>query len=201
MTISIRPYHPSDLVSLYKICLSTGKSGADASGLYRDHDLLGQFYAAPYAVFEPDLCFILTLSEKPVGYILGTRDSIKFYEKCEVEWFPILRLKYPFPPDDDDSQEGRIIKLIHKGHRVKPELSAYPAHLHIDLLPAAQGKGQGRKLMQVFIDRLTELKIPALHLEVGKANPGAIQFYQRLGFTQIHEYEFSIAFGMRLGEG
>jgi ribosomal protein S18 acetylase RimI-like enzyme len=201
MKTAIRPYHPSDLVSLYQICLSTGKSGQNASDLYKDPQLLGQFYAAPYAVLEPELCFILTLSGKPAGYILGTKDSLRFEKKCEEEWFPVLREKYPVPAQDDDSLDARIIRLIHTGHKAKPELVSYPAHLHIDLLPEAQGKGQGKAMMNTFINKLIELEIPAVHLEVGKANPGAIQFYQRIGFHQIKEYEFSIAYGMKLEKG
>ena len=52
--------------------------------------------------------------------------------------------------------------------------------------------------MEVFISKLKELNVPALHLEVGKANPGAIKFYEKIGFHKIHEYEYSIAFGMEL---
>ena len=57
MDFAIRPYHPSDLCALYRVCLLTGDSGQDASQLYRDPELLGHIYVAPYAVFEPDLCF------------------------------------------------------------------------------------------------------------------------------------------------
>ena len=52
--------------------------------------------------------------------------------------------------------------------------------------------------MEVFISNLASMKITALHLEVGKANPGAIKFYEKIGFHKIHEYEYSIAFGMKL---
>ena len=83
MAFKIRPYHASDFTSLYRICLKTGDSGKDASNLYSDPDLLGHIYAGPYVHFEPDLCFVTTQSDKPYGYILGTRDSQTFYEKCE----------------------------------------------------------------------------------------------------------------------
>ncbi len=71
-------------------------------------------------------------------------------------------------------------------------------HLHIDLLPEAQGHGLGRKLIQVFIDRLRELNIKGLHLEVGKKNKGAIKFYERVNFKAFKEFEKSIVFTMKL---
>lgn len=198
MESKIRPYHPSDLYALYQICLKTGDSGKDATCKYNDPEILGHFYAAPYAVLESDLCFVLTCSGSPCGYILGTRDSAVFYERCERDWFPVLRERYPKPAEDDASADANIIRLIHRGHKVKKELLDYPAHLHIDILPAGQGQGMGRKLTDTFLNRLRELKVPAIHLEVGKANPGAIKFYKRIGFHVIKEYERSIAFGMNL---
>jgi len=202
MNFKIRSYHPSDLVSLYRICLLTGDSGSDASNLYKDPDLLGHFYAAPYAVLEPELCFVVTCDGTPCGYILGCRDSAKFFERCENEWFPVLRERYPLPDADDNSHDARIIRLIHEGHKIVDELKDYPAHLHIDLLPVAQGQGLGRKLIETFTDKLRELKTPALHLQVGKRNTAAIGFYERVGFHRIihriTEFEYSIAFGMKL---
>jgi len=67
-------------------------------------------------------------------------------------------------------------------------------------LPIAQGQGLGRKIINTFTDRLKELNVPSLHLEVGKRNEGAVAFYERVGFHRIAEYEFSIAFGMHLNK-
>jgi len=198
MSLQIRTYMKSDLSDLYSICLKTGDSGKDTSQLYKDSLLLGHFYAAPYAVFHPELTFILAENDKPIGYIIGTNDSQSFFGITEKEWFPSLRSKYPLPKENDTSLDARIIRLIHKGHVPKPELLSYPAHLHIDILPEGQGKGMGRKLIETFCNKLIEMKVPALHLEVGKKNTNAIQFYEKTGFTIIHEYEWSIAYGIKL---
>lgn len=196
MNKHIRTYKKTDFAELYSICLKTGDSGKDASNLFKDSLLLGHFYAAPYAVFHPELTFILADNDKPIGYIIGTNDSQSFYEITEKEWFPSLRSKYTQPKESDSSLDARIIRLIHKGHIPKPELLAYPAHLHIDILPEGQGIGMGRKLVETFCNKLIELKVPALHLEVGKKNTSAIQFYEKTGFKVIHEYEWSIAYGI-----
>jgi hypothetical protein len=39
--VQIRGYRAGDLRDLYRICLQTGDSGADATGLFRDPELLG----------------------------------------------------------------------------------------------------------------------------------------------------------------
>ena len=196
--IEIRPYQSSDLESLYKICLLTGDSGKDASKKYKDPKLLGNFYAAPYAVLEPELTFIATLDGKPSGYILGTKNSADFRKRTEEKWFPKLREKYPLPTEEDDSADANIIRLIHKGYVFKEGHIDYPAHLHINLLPITQGKGIGKKIMLTFINKLKELNVEALHLEVGKKNEGAIGFYKKMGFHEIVDYEYSIGFGIDL---
>lgn len=198
MSVAIRNFHPSDMAAVYRICLLTGDSGQDASHIYRDPDILGHFYAAPYAVYEPDLCLIATMNGQPVGYILGTADTARFNERCETDWFPVLRNRYTLPDEHDMSPDARIIRLIHQGYIYKPELHSFQAHLHIDLLPAAQGQGFGKKLIFLFADELRQQGVKALHLEVGKRNIAAVAFYERVGFQRIYDYEYSIAFGMEL---
>lgn len=198
MSLFIRSYRKSDLPALYEICLKTGDSGKDATEFYKNPELLGNFYAAPYALFHPELTFILAENEKPVGYIIGTNNSQKFFEITEEKWFPALREKYSVPDHNDNSPDARIIRLIHKGIVPRPELLSYPAHLHIDILSEGQGKGMGRKLIDTFISKLIEMMVPALHLEVGKRNTNAIKFYEKVGFTLIKEFEYSIAYGIKL---
>ena len=87
MHYEIRNYHITDLSALYKICLQTANNGSDASSLLKDSDLAGHLFAAPYAFFEPELCFILSLDANPYGYVLGAKNSVDFLEKCEKNWF------------------------------------------------------------------------------------------------------------------
>ena len=82
MHYEIRNYHITDLSALYKICLQTANNGSDASSLL-EADLAGHLFAAPYAFFEPELCFILSLDANPYGYVLGAKNSVDFLEKCE----------------------------------------------------------------------------------------------------------------------
>lgn len=197
MAFTIRAYHPSDLIALYRVCLQTGDSGSDASALYRDPELLGHVYVGPYALLEPDLAFVLAQDGVPCGYVLGARSSAAFAERCEREWFPVLRARYPLPAPDDLSMDAAMIRKIHSGHRVNPELEAYPAHLHIDLLPAAQGGGWGRQFIQTLFDRLRALGVPAVHLGVGARNRRAMGFYEHVGFHLIQKHPEWSAYGVK----
>ncbi len=198
MAFLIRSYHPSDLCALYRICLLTGDNGADASRMYHDPDLIGHYYAAPYAVYEPDVCFIATYNGSPCGYILGTRDTSAFHARCEQDWVPILRERYPLPDAADTLPDAHMVRAIHRGIGIDENAAEYPTHLHIDILPVGQGQHLGQELMQTFLKRLREFDVPALHLGVGKRNPRAVRFYERAGFHIIEENGGGITFGMHL---
>ncbi|WP_137939458.1 GNAT family N-acetyltransferase [Chitinivorax sp. B] len=198
MTFAIRHYQFEDLLALYRICLLTGDSGQDASHLYHDPELLGHVYAAPYAVFAPELCFVLTLSGKVVGYVLGVADSSHFAAQCEADWFPPLRLRYPMPAEVDQSPDARMIRTLHRGHPVMAGTHGYPAHLHIDLLPMAQGQGWGNRLLQVFLAALRDAGVRGVHLGVNGQNQRALAFYQRTGWHPLATHSWGLVLGMEL---
>lgn len=194
---NIRPFHPSDMYMLYRICLETGADGGDATGTI-DEEILGHFFAAPYAVIEPEVCFILTADGAPCGYIVGTSDSRRFALACETVWWPPLRDKYPLRDASDQSREAGMVRAIHAGYQAPACAEEYPAHLHIDILPVGQGTGQGPRLIERFLDALREKRVPGIHLGVGRANERAVAFYPKLGFTPIVESPTSIVYGMKL---
>ena len=199
---SIRPYQSRDLGALYDICLETGDTGEDATQLYGDPKLLGQLYAAPYAVLEPDLTFVLEDSKGVCGYILGALNSKTFYERLETEWFPPLREKYPKPTGDEESwtRDERLINQFYDPYTGDAELmKRYPSHLHIDLLPRAQGSGNGRALMETFLAALREKGSPGVHLGTSPQNVRSEKFYLKLGFTELKRLEpHTLVMGQKL---
>lgn len=185
MTVDIRPYQPADLEALYRICLLTGWAGGDATGHYRDPRLLGHVYAAPYAVHDPGLCLVATLDGEPSGYVLGTADTAGFAAWAELHWFPRLRARLARPVPTDTSADAGLLRRIHDGYHVPDYSRDYPAHLHIDLLPALQGRRLGAELMRRFLDLLRSRGCPAVHLGVAATNTRAIAFYEKVGFHRV----------------
>lgn len=189
MTAAIRPYRPSDLPALYDICLRTGAAGGDASGDYpeADRDLLGTLFAAPYAVLEPELAFVVDDGEgQAVGYVLGTGDTSGFVERFRAEWLPTVAARWPAPAGEPVTPSEVMAALLHDPERmIVPALARYPAHLHIDVLPGYQGQGHGRALMAAFLRALADRGVPSVHLGMLTENTPARAFYDRLGFHEI----------------
>lgn len=193
---AIRQYCSSDLEALYKICLETGADGTDATGKI-DDDLLGHIYVAPYCKLEPDSAFVLTKDGEPVGYIVGTIDTSRFILQSEAEWWPALRQQYPCLPNPSTWGE-RVINGMHRVEEPPSFVDSYPAHLHINILPPAQGLGQGRALMDHFLTRLYDQSVAGVHLEVSWRNEQAIAFYRRYGLVVLGSTSTGVYFGKAL---
>jgi ribosomal protein S18 acetylase RimI-like enzyme len=123
-----------------------------------------------------------------------------FAQRCEEEWFPPLRARYPLPEKADQAADANIIRLLHQGHSTDETLTDYPAHLHIDLLPVAQGGGRGRKMLEHFFDALRAQNVSGVHLGVARSNERAVGFYEHMGMTRLKEYPGAIVMGLALGE-
>jgi ribosomal protein S18 acetylase RimI-like enzyme len=194
--IFIRKTQIQDLPYLYEICLKTGNNGKDASLLFFDPYLIGQYYAAPYLLYPAGIGFAAGQNRRPKGYIIAVPDSNDFDHWMEETWLPPLRERYPKPVSMElirSENEKRILENFHNNQlndANKTLYADYPAHLHIDLLPELQGKGIGRKLMDALFSELKQQKVSGVHLGVSKKNPDAVAFYQKLEFTVFHEHEW-----------
>ncbi|MFJ9324408.1 GNAT family N-acetyltransferase [Streptomyces globisporus] len=182
----LRPYRSEDRDALFDICVRTGHEGGDARHLYPDPTLLPNIFAAPYAVLEPELAFVVEDGGRAVGYILGTADTASFVDRYRAEWLPGLADRYPGPVREPSTPAEAMTALMHDPERmILPELADCPAHLHIDLLPSHQRSGYGRRLMETFLAALHERGVKRVHLSMLTANTRARAFYDRVGFHEI----------------
>ncbi|MDX3585438.1 GNAT family N-acetyltransferase [Streptomyces europaeiscabiei] len=184
---AVRPYRPGDHDALHEICVRTAHNGGDSRPVYTDPDVFPATFATPYAHLEPELTFVLDDGHgQAVGYILGTANTPAFVEDFREKWLPLVADRFPAPLGPPATPDEAIIQLLHHPERMlRPEVVPYPAHLHIDLLPAWQGRGHGRALMHTFLRALHTGGVPAVHLSMVTTNTPARAFYDRLGFHEI----------------
>jgi len=185
----IRDAHPGDEAGAYHVCLKTGDFGGDGEPCYRDDpDALGRIFVGPYLAFAPEFSVVLEDAEGLCGYALGALDSRSFYDRYEREWRPRLCARFPEPGGDPAawSRVQQVHAWYHHPDYFAPEPYAeFPSHLHIDLLPRAQGHGFGRRMLEEVMQRLRKRGSPGAHLGVSMANPRALTFYQHLGFHEL----------------
>ncbi|HET9381751.1 MAG TPA: GNAT family N-acetyltransferase [Streptomyces sp.] len=183
----VRAYRPADGTALDDICIRTAHSGQDSRPVYADPAVVPAVFAAPYVRLEPELAFVLDDGQgRAAGYVIGAADTPGFAAAFRSEWLPLVADRHPAPAGPPVTPDEVMRGLLHDPERmIVPEVAAYPAHLHIDLLPEWQGRGFGRVLMRTLLRALRDRDVPAVHLCMSTANVAARAFYDRMGFHEI----------------
>lgn len=204
MNLRIRDFRPGDEAAAYHVCLKTGDHGNDGEPFFKeDPDALGRIYVGPYLRFAPELALMLEDDDGVCGYTMGVVDSKEFFQRYESEWRPEMTSQFA-EPSGDRSTWSRVEEVHYEYHHPDyfcPEPYAeYPAHLHIDLMARAQGKGFGRKLMHELLTRLRATGVAGVHLGMSINNDRAFGFYQKLGFHELTRDTNTIYMGMRFAD-
>jgi len=197
MNVRIRPvlaaaddHAGRDRAAVYEVCLRTGDEGQDAGpalGVVDAH-LMGDVWAGPYLAVEPEIASVAEDDEGVLGYVLGTTDTRRFEVACEQEWWPDLRAEHPAPagPPASWSLADRLRHLVHQPVRSPDDVvTGFPAHLHLNVLPRAQGRGVGPALLAAAVDRLARRRVAGVHVGVGPDNARANAFWERGGFREV----------------
>lgn len=199
MVVHLRRIDPDDVGGLRSVCLRTAAAGGDATDLVGDPDLPGDVFAVPYAEFAPDTSLVLDDGTgSVVGYVVAAADTAAFEARCETDWWPHLRERYPMGSGTRPLDEV-FIGMIHDPPTTAPAvLVDHPSHLHINLLPIVHGGGWGRTMLTAIADVLLAQGSHGIHLGVDVSNHGAQRFYERVGFRRLETTDDEVLYGMRL---
>lgn len=191
----IRPARPRDHAAIARICLLTGAQGGDATGVFGDDTVLADVYATPYLHGPGGFALVWDVGGEAHGYVLGTADTASFQEWFVREWWPSRTSRHPRLT----SADGWLLpSAADPGRMLTPLLAAFPAHLHIDLLPDQQGRGAGRALIEAACALLKSRGVSGVHLVAERANAGAQSFYPRVGFAPVSEDDATVTFARAL---
>ncbi len=185
----LRTGRPSDHDAYLAISLQTARHGEDGTGLYRDGALMGLIYSAPYLAIDSSFCITLEVDGAISGFAIGAPDTRRFEAELETAWWPGLRVRYPLtargsaPTGQED--ERRIEQIHAPRHTPEAVVGGWPAHMHLNLAPHAQGKGYGRQLVNTWLDVAAREGATAVHVGVNRLNLRGERFWMNNGFAPI----------------
>ena len=184
---TIRPYQAKDADAVHIVSMCTGPQAALQEGPAQT--LLFATYVDYYLEHEPRNCFVIADDgDRAVGYILCAEDYLPYREIFLRDYAPRTK-GFRLPMRIECFGAVYLPQFFYK---------KYPAHLHIDILPAYQRMGLGSALMDALTAHLRERGVPGVMLGVGSKNEKGKNFYKKYGFERIGRVPFSIAMGLRL---
>lgn len=184
----MRAYRPEDRPAVRRICVETGYMGDPITWRWRDAESFADLFTGWYTDHEPESALVADAGGEVVGYLLGCRDSRRATPSAEVLRRHLLRRGLLVRP----GTAGVVWRTLADAARARlrgdaldrPFDPAFPAHLHIDLLPGARGGGVGRRLMTRWLDTLRAEGVPGCHLGTWAENAAAIAFFESTGFRR-----------------
>lgn len=183
----IRPYEPRDRDAVRHICFVTGYMGDPIAWAWPDADSFADLFTGYYTDREPESALVVESEGLVVGYLLGCRDSTRVGVPAAMVGRHLVRRGLALRRGTAGIVWRAAADLTGDLVRRRPldtELAdpRWPAHLHIDLLPEARGRGVGRRLIATWLDTLREDHVAGCHLGTWAENAGAIAFFESVGF-------------------
>lgn len=199
----IRPATADDVPGCARVCLLTGRYGADGTADFpTDADALSRLYTTPYLRLAPAAPFALVLEAAGddgapagdvLGYCLATADTAAFVAAFERDERPALVAAFSGPPLGAADNRSLRERAVHAQYAARdwcasPRGAAgerHPAHLHVDLLPGARRAGWGRALVELQLAQLARAGARGVFVNLAASNDGAAAFYAALGFAPL----------------
>jgi ribosomal protein S18 acetylase RimI-like enzyme len=187
--VLVRPYAPADRARVRHICFVTGYIGEPVAWQWRDAESFANIFTGYYTDAEPESALVAEIDGEVTGYLLGCVDSRRAWNPAKVVGRQITHRGIAFRP----GTAGFIWRsfgdvIVDAAHRRLPPApfadTRWPAHLHIDLLPQARGRGVGTALMRTWLGALREARVPGCFLETIAENTGAVAFFEAMGFEK-----------------
>jgi ribosomal protein S18 acetylase RimI-like enzyme len=184
--VGVRSFRPGDRAAVREICYQTGFMGEPATSFWRHQESWADLWTSYYTDREPESLFVATLDDSVVGYLTGCVTTAAAPRTDELIQAVIRKYWLLFHPGTAGFLYRGMLDSIRDGERARGDFSdpRWPAHLHINLLPAGRGTGLGRALMERWLHQLKEANSAGCHLATLVENTPAASFFEKMGFRK-----------------
>ena len=188
MNACVRPYSPGDRAALYQIAADTAYFGDPVEEFLPDRRFLLDVFVSYYLDCEPEHAWVADVDGAVAGYLTGStggaaasagqlRSGLRASAK-------LLAGRYHLGSTGREHLRRTVLAKL-RGEYPGVDERAYPAHLHVNLAPAARGHSLGRRLLEACLGQMAQLGVPGLHLNTTNLNAAAIRLYEKAGFELL----------------
>lgn len=196
----IRAYEPRDRPALRHICCETADAGQPVESFFRDREFIADLVTRYYTDFEPGHAWVADLDGNVVGYLTGCFDTGRQRRVTGWRILPAALAGAVLRGTLVDRETWRMLgalarTFLDNGLPPATPLPRFPAHVHVNLLPAARGRDIGRQLMEQFLRQARAAGIGGVHASVRADNEAACRFFERMKFTELHRVPMVLPVG------
>lgn len=155
-----------------------------------DHEMLALRWIRQYLITEEQNCYVLEQPDthRVVGYILCSSDTIGYENEFEKRYLPKIKDRFVNLKKQcfEYLEENRKLLFFRRILDLGLDITDYPAHLHINILPEFQRSGYGGMLLSAYEANLRSRGIHGYHLCTGANNIKGISFYKKHSLELVH---------------
>lgn len=160
-----------------------------AGALWGDAASEAAVYLDPYVEHEPESLLLALVDDRVVGYLAGSLGAASFPSESALIDAAIREHRLMRRRDTRRFFIRALRDSAAAAVRRRPTARAledprWPAHLHIDLVPEARGRGVGDALMQAWAARLEDAGA-GCYLQTQVENARARRFFARHGYVEF----------------
>ena len=187
--VNIRLYQEGDRQDVYRISADTAFFGDPVEAFLDDRQLFCDAFTRYYTDFEARYAWVACFDDQVMGYLTGCVDTAaqrKRYLRQTITPLVgrVLQGSYQLGSKTWRYARSMLAGVMRKEY---PQVNyeEYPAHLHINVEAAARGQGLGQKLMEAYLDQISDLCIPGVYLDTTNLNKAACRLYEGVGFKLL----------------
>ena len=182
----VRPYVQAERVAVLRIAADTAFFGEPAEAFLEDRRLFCDVFYAYYTDVEPQHGWIACVGQEVIGFLMGSTDTRLQRQRWMRDILPgvvwrALRGHYRLGWLTWRYLAALIMASL-RGELTSIDLTAYPAHLHINVDSRWRRQGAGHRLIEAYLSQLRQLGVPGVHVNTTNLNETACRLYTRIGF-------------------
>ena len=154
--VLFRPYRPSDLQAVRRICADTGFLGQPIDPVFEDRELFADYLTTYYTRFEPDAILVCEVRGAVQGYLMGCRRPLwkQAYQVCANVAVATRALYRCYERPYSHRSRAFLRWVMLNSWREVPVAPRKTPHFHMNLLPDARSVKNTRALIRTFLDFL-----------------------------------------------
>ncbi|XP_055907618.1 protein O-GlcNAcase isoform X1 [Eupeodes corollae] len=190
---TIRPYSPIDEPDVNRVCQEVFKA-SDKILPGNLGESISDNTVGPFITLTPEFCMVaLNSFNTIIGYGCAAPDLKTFVRNFEMCWIPSMHEKYPLSLlESTENLDEEIKDIINGFYNFKYDcpqeiIASHPSVMTVGILNEDLAMdGIAKRLVTALLAALRSNGSFGVHVRLSEKETNQIQFYTKLGFTEIH---------------